>query len=458
MSIVPHGQPEARAREDTWQRYERKLPEYEQVQSEDLAYRPATDDFDRSVIPPAGQNPAITLPSIYRGELKNGVRVLGARNTETPTTAISLRIESGRRDQTLDQLGLAALTAGMLNEATESSTVEELSDRLQKLGSSIAFAAGDDRTTATVRSLTRNLDETLAILAEKLKQPKFDPADFARLQAQTLQTIETNKKEASIIADTATRMVLIGADNAIAHPRTGTAATVGALTVEDAQSFYSSRYSPATASIVAVSDLDAETLLAKLAVLEDWTGPAAERSALKPFPATGQTKLYLIDKPGAAQSEIRIGKLALPFDATGEYFRAGLANFVLGGTFNSRINLNLREDKGYTYGARSGFAGLEDYGVFLAQAAVRTDATAASIVEFEQEIRGYAKEGITAAELQFTRDAIGQRDARAYETPRQKLNFLSLILTYDLADDFVDQQNAILAEIPVEELIHCWAV
>ena len=452
MSIVPQGQPEARTREDTWQRYERQLPEYEQVKPEDLAYRPASDDFDRSVIPPAGQNPTVTLPSIYRGELENGVRVLGARNVETPTTAISLRVEAGRRDEQLDQLGLAALTAGMLNEATLKSTVEELSDRLQKLGSSIAFAAGDDRTTATVRSLTKNLDQTLAILAEKLTQPKFDATDFARLQAQTLQAIEANKKEASPTADTALRMVLLGADNAIAHPSTGIAATVSALTVADTRGFYASRFSPAAASIVAVSDLDEPTLLAKLAVLENWTGPAVAATPLKPFPATGKAKLYLIDKPGAAQSEIRIGKLSLPFDATGEYYRAGLANFVLGGAFNSRINLNLREDKGYTYGARSGFLGFEDYGLFLAQAGVRTDATAASIVEFEREIRGYAKDGIAAEELQFTKDAIGQRDARAYETPRQKLNFLSLVLTYDLADDFVDQQNAILAEIPAEEL------
>ena len=452
MSIVPHGQPDARVQEDTWQRYERKLPEYKQTKPKDLAYRPAVDDFDRSEIPPAGENPAITAPSIYRAELKNGVQVLGARNVETPTTAISLRIEAGHRDESLDQLGLAALTAGMLNDATEASTVEELSDRLQKLGSSISFRAGDDRTVATVRSLTRNLDETLAILAEKLLRPKFDPTDFQRLQAQTLQVIETNKKEAAFTADTAYRMLLMGADNAIAYPGTGTSETVRALTVADAQNFYASRYSPTVASLVAVSDLDAQTLVAKLAVLEEWTGPAVESTPLKPFPATGKTKLYLVDKPGAAQSEIRIAKPSLRFDATGEYYRTGLANFVLGGAFNSRINLNLREDKGYTYGAGSRFRGHEDYGLFVAEAGVRTDATAASIVEFEHEIRNYAEHGITSDELKFTRDAIGQRDARAYETPLQKLNFLSLILTYDLADDFVDQQNDILAAVAAEEL------
>ena len=150
----------------TWERYERELPDYEKVAAEELAYRRAEDDFDRSVIPPAGANPAITLPDIWRGELDNGIAVLGARNAETPTTSIRLRIAAGQRHESLEQLGLAALTANMMNEATEQSSNEELSDRLQKLGSSVSFQAGNDETVATVRSLTRNLDETLAILAE----------------------------------------------------------------------------------------------------------------------------------------------------------------------------------------------------------------------------------------------------------------------------------------------------
>ena len=125
---------------------------------------------------------------------------------------------------------------------------------------------------------------------------------------------------------------------------------------------------------------------------------------------------------------------------------------MLGGAFNSRINLNLREDKGYTYGARSMFVGEMDYGVFTAMAGVRGNTTAASIVEFETEIRRYAEGGIQGDELAFTRNAIGQRDALRYETPWQKLAFLSRIQTYGLDDDFVDQQSAILESIPAEEL------
>ena len=459
MSIVPHGQLGQRAAEDNWQRPERVLPESAKVAAADLAYRRATDDFDRSVVPPAGGNPAVTLPAIWRGELANGVRVLGARNVETPTTAITLRLEVGQRHEPLAQLGLAAMTAGMMNESTELSTNEVLSDRLQKLGASIGFSAGDDFTVAEVRSLTRNLDATLAILAEKLLQPKFAAEDFARLQAQTLQSIETSKKEAADTANAVYHRLLYGRENPIAYRDIGTTATVAALEVADARGFYDANYSPAAASVVVVSDLDRAEVLAKLEVLEPWQGGPVAAAPLKPFPplpnqgaAAEGGRIYLVDKPAAAQSEIRIGKRALPFDATGEFYRAGLANFALGGAFNSRINLNLREDKGYTYGAGSGFRGQRDYGDFTARAGVRTDTTAASMVEFVKEIAAYAKDGITAEELAFTRSAIGQSDARRYETPRQKVGFLSQILAYGLPDDFVDRQNEILAAVAAAEL------
>jgi len=127
-------------------------------------------------------------------------------------------------------------------------------------------------------------------------------------------------------------------------------------------------------------------------------------------------------------------------------------NFTLGGAFNSRINLNLREDKGYSYGARSGFRGGNDRGSFTAAAGIRTDATGDGIIQFEDEIRAYATAGISEDELAFMRRALGQRDARRYETPTQKLGFLSRILEFDLDDDFVDTQNEILAAIGQEEI------
>jgi zinc protease len=452
MSIVPPGQASMIAKEDSWTRYERELPEYEPISEEDLAFRRATDDFDRSVMPASGENPSVILPEIWRAKLGNGVDILGALNAETPTAAIQLRIEAGQRRESLDKLGLASLTAAMLNESTTERTNEELSDELQKIGASVQFAAGNDYAILAIRSLSEYLDETLAVAAERLLQPKFDADDFARVKAQTLQAIRQSKTQPAATAAAVYQMLLYGKDNSFSYLNIGTEESVSELTLDDVKAFYAANYSPRIGSIIAVSDQTQEALVRKLSVFEDWDGADVAAVALNEFPQTGKTKIYLVDKPGAAQSEIRIGKRALMFDATGEYYRANLMNFTLGGAFNSRINLNLREDKGYSYGARSGFNGARDYGSFTAQAAVRTDTTGDSIVQFENEIRSYAESGVSETELAFTRKSIGQRDARNYETPRQKLGFLSQILVYDLDDDFVDKQNEILDAIGLEEL------
>lgn len=450
VSIVPNGEADTVAARDNWTAPDREIPDDSPVE---LALREPVDSFDRSVQPPpAANNPSIQLPEIWRGELGNGIEVLGAVNTETPTTALRIQFEAGQRMEPLDKLGLASLTARMLNEATQSSTNEELSNRLQKLGSNVSVSAGSRFTTITVRSLSENLTETMAIAAERLFTPAFAEEDFARLKDQTLQSIEQSKTQAQTVADNVFDRLLLGRDNSVSYPSIGLADTVSSITLDDVKSFYEQAYSPATASIVAVSDVPEAELIETLAVLEDWSGDAPADVEFEPFPTLDAGTLYLIDKPNAAQSEIRIGRLALPYDATGEYYRASLANYALGGAFNSRINLNLREDKGYTYGARSGFSGNDRYGLFVASAGVRTDATAASVVEFVNEIEGYAARGITTDELAFTQRAIGQSDARSYETPAQKLSLLSNVVTYNLPDNFIDEQNRILRDIGKPEI------
>ena len=410
MSIVPPGQASMVARKDNWSRYQRQLPDYESINEDDLAFRPATDDFDRSVMPPSGENPSIILPETWRAEFDNGIEILGALNSETPTAAIQLRLEAGQRNEPLQKLGLAALTAAMLNESTTERSNEELSNELQKLGGSVQFAASNDATILTVRSLSENLDATLSIAAERLLQPAFSEEDFARVKAQTLQAIRQSKTQPATTAEVVYQLILFGKDNSFSYLNIGTEEAVSGLTLDDVKAFYNDYYSPKIASVVVVSDQPQETIVEKLGVFAEWEGAAVETVELNEFPDLGKAKIYLVDKPGAAQSEIRIGKRAMKYDATGEYYRSYLMNFTLGGMFNSRINLNLREDKGYSYGAFSGFNGNRYYGTYTAQAAVRTDSTADSIVQFENEIRRYAESGLTETELSFY--AKGHRPAR----------------------------------------------
>jgi len=165
------------------------------------------------------------------------------------------------------------------------------------------------------------------------------------------------------------------------------------------------------------------------------------------IPAVTKTKIYFVNKEKAPQSEIRIGYMALPYDATGEYYKSTIMNFSLGGAFNSRINLNLREAKGWTYGARSAFNGSKFIGPFVANGGVRADVTDSSIVEFMKEIKQFADNGITEKELVFTKMSLGLNEALRYETPTQKAGFLKRILDYNLDKDFPKAQNSILEKI-----------
>jgi zinc protease len=442
MSIVPKGQGDTIIKPDTWQRYERKIPTY--TDSSELALRPGKSDFDRSAIPGSGTNPSIKVPDIYHAQTKNGIKVLGAVNNEVPTTTINMRMAAGQTRESVEKLGLASLTAAMLEEATQKSSAEILSNELQKLGSSVSFSANDRFTELSIRSLTKNLTPTLEIALEKLSQPKFDQADFDRLQKQQIEGLKNAKKNAGATASEVFNKLVFGQNNSFAYSDAGTIDTVAKLTLEDVKAFYKAHYGPGSAEVIVVSDLDETKVSSALQVFDVWQGNSSAMPALKPFPDLAAGTLYFVDKPEAAQSEIRIGKRALKYDATGEYYLADLMNYNLGGAFNSRINLNLREDKGYTYGARSFFSGNDFRGYYRAQAGVRADTSADSIVQFRDEISAFQKEGMSDQELSFMKSAIGQRDARAYETPRQKLRFLSEIMTYDLDKSFVNQQNEIL--------------
>ena len=449
MSIVPKGQGDTIIKPDTWERYERKIPEDKPT---DLALRPGTSDFDRSVVPASGPNPSIKVPDLYQTSISNGVSIIGAVNDEVPTTTIQLRIPAGQTREPINKLGLASLTATMMDEATQKSSAEDISNELEKLGSSVSFGSTDQFSTLSIRTLTKNLDKTLAIAVEKLTLPKFDQADFTRLQNQQIEGLKLAKKDAPTIATQVFSKLAFGDNNSFAHGNDGSIETVQALSLKDVQDFYASNYGPKGADIIVVSDLDEKLVKTKLAAFNDWKGGNTVEPKINAFPELAAGTLYLIDKPDAAQSEIRIGKRSLKYDSTGEYFKAGLMNYNLGGAFNSRINLNLREDKGYTYGARSFFNGNKLRGQYRAQAGVRADSTAASIIEFRKEIDGFKDGGVTSEEMAFMKSAIGQRDARAYETPNQKLRFLSEIATYNLDKAFVDKQNDILQKISADDI------
>ncbi len=451
LSVVPRGAAHMAAREQTFVTPQRTLPQYTKIADEDLQLREATDDFDRSIMPEVGEAVSATLPELYQFHTPNDIEVLGTQSTETPTVLFQLRMPAGNRYAPVGKEGLADLTASMMSEGTQLRDIEEIQAQIDGLGSSVSIRAGEYTTSITVSSLTEHFDETMDIVEEALFKPAFDQADFDRVKKQSLEGLVYEHQTPTWLASQATREVAFG-DSFYARSSTGTIDSVESLTLDDVKAFYNKFYTPSGTQVLVVGDIDEREVRKQLSRFEEWQGESAPILRRKSINAPTEQSVYVVDKPRAPQTIVRLVRKGLPFDATGELYQSQLANFNLGGNFNSRINQNLREDKGYTYGASSYFAANREVGIVVFNAQVRADSTVDSIKEMIMELERYSSEGITDEELNFMRLAVGQQDALKYETPGQKAYLLSSILTYSLDHDYLNTRNQIAATVTQQEL------
>lgn len=455
LSVYPKGQSQLVSAPDNF-KYERDHNlKPNMAQYEGLSYTKPTaaqDGFDRSKRPASGPNPTINIPDFWRADLDNGLAVIGAKNDEIPKVYLRIAMRNGHRYTDMAKAGIANLFASLMAEKTANFSAEQLDSELEKLGSSIDVSAGSEEIYINVSSLTKNLDRTLALLEEVMFRPDFNEEDFNRKKFEQLEQIANQVNVPTTLANNQYNKVLYGEGHIMSIPAVGTAESLGAVTLDDIRRFYADRFVPNISNLVIVGDVEQKDIMPKLGFLKAWKKKEVSYPSEPKTPDTGTGKLYLVDKPGAAQSEIRMGYLSMPYDATGEYFRTYVMNFPLGGSFNSRVNLNLREDKGWTYGAFSALGGTRHIGPYTAQAGVKKEATDSALVEFIREFNDYAAKGVTEEELLFTKNSIGQQDALKFEAGYQKTGFLSRILTYGLDRDFTKKQNAILQSMTKAEV------
>jgi len=420
-----------------------------------LVYKRPDIPYDKSVRPVPGQAPLVSVPDYWLDETSNGIEVIGTRSDEIPTVAIRIAIDGGQKLDAKDptKAGLASLTAAMLNESTENFTAEEIALELEKLGSSIGIYGSDNSTIISIRSLVKNLDATLDLLEEKMYRPKFIQEDFDRLKKQQLEAIQANQKDPGAIASQVYYKLVYGENHIMSVPSEGVLETVENIQLDDIRSFYENYFSPDLSELVVVGDVSKKEVMKKLEFLDDWKVKDIDVPKMPSAPGISKTKIYLMDKEEAPQSEIRVGYMTdMAYDATEDYFKSYLMNYPLGGAFNSRINLNLREENGWTYGARSYFSSSKDPGPFTVSTGVKANATDSAVFEIMKELTDYQKEGITEEELEFMKKSIGQRDALKYEAPYQKAGFLSRIIHYDLDKNYVNEQNEIINDISQKEI------
>ncbi|MBL7730939.1 MAG: insulinase family protein, partial [Chitinophagaceae bacterium] len=351
-------------------------------------------------------------------------------------------------------VGLASFFASMMNEDTKNYTAEQMAVELQKLGSNVSVSSSVDGITFSIQSLKKNVDATLALVQERMFSPRFTESAFSRIQKQRMESFKQIKADPAAVADLVFAKMNYGQNSILAMSEDGTENTIRNMKLEDIQRYYDNYMTSKGVKVVVVGDITQAEVLPKLTFLNKLPNKKLNLPDILPLKTEiDKTKVFMVDIPKAAQSQFRVGyATGLKYDATGNYYRSMLMNYPLGGDFNSRLNLNLREDKGWTYGARSGFSGDEYSGDFEFSSGIRADATDSALVEVMKEIRNYATNGITDAELTFMKNSLGQRDARSYETGFQKASFIGRILNYNLPANFVDQQNKILANLTKKEV------
>ena len=450
LSCLPKGKGDLRAQADSWKMYDRKI-ESESAEYKNLKYTEPKDDFNRAIMPVAMPAAPVPVPDFYKTSAANSIPVIGITENEIPKVNILITFKAGHRYENKDKSGLAQLMASMLQQSTLKTSAEEIENKLDRLGSSVNVYSGDEEISVSVQALRQNLSATLKIVEECMFEPKFDAGEFELEKKKQLDGITSMLTNASAMADMAYRKLLYGADNSMGYTANGTAETVASITLDDVKAYYqglnAGMVSVAVSGNIAQADVVKE--LGFLSKLKTGTAPA---DVTINTPTIDKTRIYFVDKKNAAQSEIRLGYIALPYQALGDFYKNTIMNFSFAGAFNSRTNYLLREIKGWTYGTRGGFAGTRYPGAYTISGGFKANTTDSTLVELFNELKKYTEGGITDAELSFTKNAMLQSDALKYESPQQKLGFIKRVLDYNLPKEYVSMQTAILNDINKEEI------
>lgn len=445
LSCVPKGKADLKAHDDTWKMYTRTV-EQESAEYKNLSYTEPKDNFERSKMPLAKPASLVPVPDFWTDKLSNGIKLIGVNSNEIPKVNISITIPFGHRFEPKEKSGMAQMMASMLEESTQQHSSEEIEKMLDKLGSSISVNSGNEELSINISSLKSNLDATLKIADEILFSPKFDTEDFALVKKEQLDGIAQMQTSAATIASVIYSKLIYGDNHVMSIPGIGTAETVSAITLDDIKNCYNNLSSDG-ASIAVSGDVKKEEILSKLGFVAKLKANPLARNKEPEVPVITKTKIYFVDKKNAPQSEIRMGYMAIPYDATGEFYKNSIMNFAFAGAFNSRVNYLLREVRGFTYGVRGGFSGSKFAGPYTISGGFRANSTDSSLVDMIGELKKYTESGVTEEELAFTKNAMAQSDALKYESPFQKLGFIKRILEYNLDKNYVKAQGDILKNI-----------
>ena len=405
--------------------------------------------LDRSVMPPVGPDPEVTIPKPWTSSLTNGMKIWGIMQTELPLVQYGIVIDGGHMLDKVEKAGVANLCATMMNEGTKTKTPEQLEDAIGLLGANIRVSSGNESISINVNAMAKNFEKTLSLVEEILLEPRWDEEQFALAKSRIINTIKRNAASPDYLASRTLNKLMYG-DNILAIDASGTEASVAAITMDDLKEYYNKYFSPSIAKFLVVGDIDQVKVEAALAGLnQKWQAKEVVIPEIKVPGPPQKSQIYFVDVPGAKQSVISIGAPSIP-RSDPDFYAATVANYKLGGSFNGVFNLILREEKGFTYGARSSFSGAKNYGAFTASSRVRTNSTQESVTIFKTEMEKYRK-SVPQEYIDFTKSSLLKGNALRFETLGSLLGMLNTMSSYNLPADYIKQEEAVVKGLTVEK-------
>lgn len=408
----------------------------------------------REAPPAPGPLRPFTVPQIREARLPNGLRIVVAERRALPIVHARVIVNGGAVHEPAEKSGLAVLTGNLLIEGGAGGmNASELAQRIEALGASITASASYSLAGVSVTSLSSVFPEALQLGATIVRAPMFDEREFGRVRNQALAGYEQVMASAEGIADRTFSRAMYEPSAPYSRSPAGTAATLAEITRDDVVSWHANMYAPASTTLLLVGDIglaEATTLAER--VFADWNAPAPSL-ALPPNPTqrTGNTRVILVDRPGSVQSAIYVGVPGVPTPDS-EFFRMTVLNRLLGGGFTSRINTNLRERRGFTYGANTILSALQNAGTFYAASSVRTNATDSALAEVMHEFRRVAEEPVPPAELQAAISNLVASFPASVQSVQELAGRLQTLLIYGMPLDYYNSYRERLAAVTAGEL------
>jgi len=393
------------------------------------------------------------FPSFVRATMPNGMRLVVAPVTKLPLVSISAVIDAGARTEREGEEGVAALTAQLLLEGAAGMDGAALTDRFERIGTSVEARADWDSATITLTVLQERLPEALTLVRDLLRAPEFPEREVVRLKDERLAELMQLRAEPGSLADEQFARAVYAPTARYATPAGGNATSVRALTRDVVRDFYARRYRASTTTLVLAGDVTVEGLGALAEKLfGDWQGGEVPTTDRAIDTAPGQKLVRIVAKSDAPQSEVRVGHVGLPRRHP-DYFAVTVMNAVLGGLFSSRINLNLREAHGYTYGAFSAFEWRRAAGPFVIQTAVKSEVTGAAVREILKEIDGVRTAPISESELTLATSYLDGVFPIRYETTAAIATALSNLVIQDLPESYYDEYRAHVRQVTTDDVL-----